>query len=157
MVVCFHINIYISPPSLANSSTLCTLPSTLLFFIYSLLALVLWWSWWCNVVVIVMKFTPGHSCSILLVWIALTLFTLPNWWTLGYFSSFTTVNSAMENTFGHFKNYFSFLTSWNINLHDLTFYEEREGIGGNSLVIQGKPNRTWCFLCPVPGLSWSRN
>ena len=127
------------------------------FFSFTLLALVLWWSWWCNVVVIVMKFTPGHSCSILLVWIALTLFTLPNWWTLGYFSSFTIVNSAMENTFGHFKNYFSFLTSWNINLHDLTFYEEREGIGGNSLVIQGKPNRTWCILCPVPGLSWSRN
>ena len=44
---------------------LCTFPSTLLFLIYSLLALVLLWSWWCNVVVIVMKFTPWHSCSIL--------------------------------------------------------------------------------------------
>ena len=33
----------------------------------------------------------------------------------------------MENTFGHFKNDFSLLTSWNINLHDLTFYGEREG------------------------------
>ena len=33
----------------------------------------------------------------------------------------------MENTFGHFKNDFSFLTSWNIHLYDLTFYGEREG------------------------------
>lgn len=158
MVVCFHINIYISPPSSANSSMLCTLPSTLLFFIYSLLALVLLWSWWCNVVVIVMKFTPWHSCSILLVWIALPLFTLPNWWTLGYFSSFTTVNSAMENTFGHFKNDFSFLTSWNINLHDLTFYGEREGVGGEFPSGPGKAQQDLVLSLPCPRFSpWSRN
>ena len=116
MVACFHI--YISPPSEVNDSMLRTFPPPCFFRLI--------YPGSCSVVVIVMKFTPGHSCPSFIVWMGLNLLTLPYWWTLGYFSSFTMTNSAVENTFGYFLNDFSFLTSWKLNVYDLTLFMKRE-------------------------------